>query len=219
MPSSGPVSAPSNPVLCVTFRRVVTPLRGPGQSPILPFACCVRSMRSVGSAAAACVPDGVVSTLAGPSGWRTGGCAGCCGGGLRSLLPTPRFRGHKVRRVAASLQPTILPSACCVGSLCSDGRCGLCSLWCPARGGVVRFSLTHTATRQGMWWTTCVWTGVGSNNRKTTPAATSATPACQLLGSVNAETTPPPASPRCHVREAQSLHPCVWCTWALHAPS
>ena len=33
---------------CVTFRRVVVSLRGPGQSPVLPFACCVGSLRSVG---------------------------------------------------------------------------------------------------------------------------------------------------------------------------
>ena len=33
---------------CVTFRRVVVPLRGPGQSPARPFACCVGSLRSVG---------------------------------------------------------------------------------------------------------------------------------------------------------------------------
>ena len=32
----------------VTFRRVVAPLRGPGRSPVLPFACCVGSLRSVG---------------------------------------------------------------------------------------------------------------------------------------------------------------------------
>ena len=32
----------------VTFRWVVAPLRGPGQSPVLPFACCVGSLRSVG---------------------------------------------------------------------------------------------------------------------------------------------------------------------------
>ena len=36
------------PPPCVTFRRVVAPLRGPGQSPVLPFACCVGSLRSVG---------------------------------------------------------------------------------------------------------------------------------------------------------------------------
>ena len=30
---------------------------------------------------------------------------------------------------------------------------------------------------------------------------------------------PPPASPCCHVREAQVLHPCAWCTGALRAPS
>ena len=33
---------------CVTFRPVVVSLRGPGQSPVLPFACCVGSLRSVG---------------------------------------------------------------------------------------------------------------------------------------------------------------------------
>ena len=32
----------------VTFRRVAVSLRGPGQSPVLPFACCVGSLRSVG---------------------------------------------------------------------------------------------------------------------------------------------------------------------------
>ena len=36
------------PPPCVTFRPVVVSLRGPGPSPILPFACCVRSLRSVG---------------------------------------------------------------------------------------------------------------------------------------------------------------------------
>ena len=32
----------------VTCRRVVVSLRGPGQSPVLPFACCVGSLLSVG---------------------------------------------------------------------------------------------------------------------------------------------------------------------------
>ena len=32
----------------VKFRRVAVSLRGPGQSPVLPFACCVGSLRSVG---------------------------------------------------------------------------------------------------------------------------------------------------------------------------
>ena len=32
---------------CVTFRQVVVPLRGPGQSPGLPFACCVGPLRPV----------------------------------------------------------------------------------------------------------------------------------------------------------------------------
>ena len=33
---------------CVTFRLVVAPLRGSGQSPVLPFACCIRLLLSVG---------------------------------------------------------------------------------------------------------------------------------------------------------------------------
>ena len=36
------------PPPCVTFRLVVAPLRGPGRSPVLPFACCVGSLLSVG---------------------------------------------------------------------------------------------------------------------------------------------------------------------------
>ena len=39
---------PPPPPPRVTFRLVVAPLRGPGQSPILPFAYCVRSLLSVG---------------------------------------------------------------------------------------------------------------------------------------------------------------------------
>ena len=42
--------APSAPPLhhpCVTFRLVIAPLRGPGRSHILPFACCVGSLLSV----------------------------------------------------------------------------------------------------------------------------------------------------------------------------
>ena len=33
---------------CVTFRRGAVSLRGPGQSPVLPFACCVGSLCFVG---------------------------------------------------------------------------------------------------------------------------------------------------------------------------
>ena len=43
----GRVLSPPPPAL-VPLRRVVAPLRGPGQSPVLPFACCVGSLLSVG---------------------------------------------------------------------------------------------------------------------------------------------------------------------------
>ena len=36
------------PHSCVTIRRVAVSLRGPGQSPVRPFACCVGSMLSDG---------------------------------------------------------------------------------------------------------------------------------------------------------------------------
>ena len=54
VPSSGTVCLPGLPLCpcrftpCVTFRLVVAPLRGPGRSPVLPFACCVGSLLSVG---------------------------------------------------------------------------------------------------------------------------------------------------------------------------
>ena len=38
----------AQPPPCVTFRLVVVSLRGPGRSPVLPFACCVGSLLSVG---------------------------------------------------------------------------------------------------------------------------------------------------------------------------
>ena len=45
-PQEGGFTLPWTPR--VTFRRVVVSLRGPGQSPVLPFACCVGSLLSVG---------------------------------------------------------------------------------------------------------------------------------------------------------------------------
>ena len=87
---------------CVTFHLIVVPSRGPGQSPVLPFARCVGSLRSVGRCGGALA--GVVSAFAepsswcvgtvldvagcavcasaGPNSWRIGGCAGCCRGRL-----------------------------------------------------------------------------------------------------------------------------------------
>ena len=53
-------------------------------------------------AAAACVLCGVLSASAGPSSWRSGGCAGCCGGRFtvfvahspRVLVAPSRMRRH-----------------------------------------------------------------------------------------------------------------------------
>ena len=35
------------PPPCVTFRRLVVSLRGPGQSPVVPSACCIGLLLSV----------------------------------------------------------------------------------------------------------------------------------------------------------------------------
>ena len=42
------VMPPPPPPPCVTFCRVAVSLRGPGQSPVLPFVCCVGSLPSDG---------------------------------------------------------------------------------------------------------------------------------------------------------------------------
>ena len=63
-----PASHPPPP--CVTFRLVVVPLRGPGQSPVLPFACS--SGCCFLSAAAAGALAGVISAFADPSRWCVG---------------------------------------------------------------------------------------------------------------------------------------------------
>ena len=63
----------------VTFRRVAVPLRGPGQSPVRPFACCVGSLRSVGRCGRCsrwcrfCV-RGAPSLVC----WGCAGCGGMC---------------------------------------------------------------------------------------------------------------------------------------------
>ena len=73
---------------CVTVRRVAASLRGPGQSPVLPSACCVGSLRSDGRCGrCSCWCR---SASAGPSGWHTGGCAGgWCGGHFMVLAAPP----------------------------------------------------------------------------------------------------------------------------------
>ena len=131
----------------VTFRRVAVSLRGAGQSPVLPLR--VESGRCVLLAAAACVPDGVVCRLAEPSSWCTGVVLVVAGVVCRVFavhspphpgcppFASPCFLGHDIRRAAVSSlgpgQPPVLPFVCCVGSLCPDGRCGPCSLWCHFR--------------------------------------------------------------------------------------
>ena len=83
------------------------------------FPSCAAAGQCVLTAAAAGVPCGVVSASAGPSSWRTGGCAGFCGGrfaGFAAHCPprsgrpphaSPRFRVREAQ--------WFHPSACCPG--------------------------------------------------------------------------------------------------------
>ena len=61
----------------VTFRRIVASLRGPGQSPVLPFACCVGSLRSVGRCG--WCPRWCRFRVRGAQWLVCRGCAGCGG--------------------------------------------------------------------------------------------------------------------------------------------
>ena len=102
--------AVSMPPPYVTFRPIAVSLRAPGQSPVLPFACCVGSLRFV-----------VVPAFAVPSGWCTVADAPLCDVSSGCCF----FTGPG--------QSPVLPFACCVGSLLSVGRCGRCSCWCRFR--------------------------------------------------------------------------------------
>ena len=116
---------------CVTCCRVTVSLRGPGQAPVLPFACSVRSPRSVGRC-------GLCSCwcrfrIGGAQSLAYWGCAACCGGRFSAFAahspphsghPPPAslcFCGHVVRQVAVSSRgpghSPVPPFACCVGSL------------------------------------------------------------------------------------------------------
>ena len=68
------------PPPCVTFRPVVVSLRGPGQAPVLPFACCVGSLRSAGRCGrCSCWCH---FRVRGAQWLVCRGCAGWCGGRL-----------------------------------------------------------------------------------------------------------------------------------------
>ena len=86
-------------------------------------------------------------------------------------------------------QSPVLPFAGCVGSLLPDGRCGQCALWCRFRNSGAQWS-AH-------------WGCAGECGSRFTVAAAHSPPG-----------RPPPASPRCRVRE---LHPSAWCPWGVCA--
>ena len=102
------LAPPPPPSPCVTFRRAVS-LRGPGQSPVLPFACCVGLLLSVGRCGRCscwchfrvrgahklvcrgCAGCGSMCRLrvSGVQWLVYWGCAGCCRGRLTVFAPPP----------------------------------------------------------------------------------------------------------------------------------
>ena len=91
-----PFQPPPPPRL--TFRRVVAPLRGPGQSPVLPSACCVGSLRSVGRCGqCSCWCRFRVRGAQSLVCWGCAGCGGMCR--LRVSAPPPG-RAHACAAVA-----------------------------------------------------------------------------------------------------------------------
>ena len=95
-----------HPTPCVTFRRVAVSLRGPRQSPVLPFACCVGSMLSDGRCALCSVWRRF--WLAGPVDGALGVVLVVAGVVLRFLLPTllPVQVVHSMsRRVSVRVRP------------------------------------------------------------------------------------------------------------------
>ena len=88
------------PPPCVRFRRVVVSLRGPGQSAVLPFGCCVGSLRSVGRCGrCSCW----CRFRVGGAQWLAfSGCVGCCGG--RFSLLAAHSPPHSGRPRRASLR-------------------------------------------------------------------------------------------------------------------
>ena len=122
--STAPQRMPPPP--CVTFRRVVVSLRGPGQSPGLPFACCVGSLRSVGRC-------GRCSCwcrfrVRGAQWLVCRGCAGCCGGRLTVFaVPTPPSSG--IQQASLGFRVREAPPGACVTS--EGGENGALSLRVP----------------------------------------------------------------------------------------
>ena len=108
-------NSPPPPPPCVTFRRVTVSLKGPGQSSVLPFACCVGSLHYVSRCGRCscwcrfrvrgaqwlvcrgCAGCGGMCRLrvSGAQWLAYWGCAGCCGGRLTVLaVHTPPSSGR-----------------------------------------------------------------------------------------------------------------------------
>ena len=104
---------------CVTFRLAVVSLQGPGQSPVLPFACCVGSLLSVGRCGrcscwcrfrirgAPLLAQALPKTQKTTVSLGSGACAGGGGGGTNSsAIASPCHR-----RARKSTRPPLRPAS------------------------------------------------------------------------------------------------------------
>ena len=140
----------------MTFRQVVVSLRGPGEPPVLPFACCVG--HCVLLAAVACVPAGVVFVLA---YW---GCAGCCGDRFSTFAarspphsgrPPPRCVSVGMWSVGLLFLHGALDSHPLFSSRAASGRCVLTAAAACACAGV------SASAEPRSWHTGSVLVGAG----------------------------------------------------------
>ena len=106
--------SPRPPAPYVTFRLVVVSLRGPGQSPVLSFPCCIGSLLSV-SRCGRC-SRWCRFRVRGAQWLVCRGCAGCYGGRLTAFaVRTPPSSGRPCRRTWAL--------ALCYTSHSNGGNC------------------------------------------------------------------------------------------------
>ena len=74
------------------------------------------------------------------------------------------------------------------GQTSREGEKGIWWTARTARGGTGHLGLTHTETQRGRLWTACGQRCVHSKNSQTTPATTSTSSICQLLGAADPQT-------------------------------
>ena len=103
-------------------------LRGPRQSPIPPFACCIKSMLS-NSRCGLC-SSWCSFRVRGAQYLAYWGCTGGYGGRVTAFVAHSSPQSGRTISLWGTRQSTVPPFTCYIRSMLCDGRCGMCSLWC-----------------------------------------------------------------------------------------